>query len=313
MAAVSIPAVQMNVVRPNAPVRGRLVTSEVCTASRKAAGFVRHIEIDVSGTPLAGSFRAGQAFGVIPPGADARGKPHKVRLYSLACPSAGEDGAGAVLSTTVKRTIDEHWDDHRLFLGVASNYLCDCHVGDEILVSGPNGKRFLLPTNATEHDYLFFATGTGIAPFRGMVHELLDAGCARSITLIAGAPYRTDLLYDDRFRALEQRHDNFTYLTAISRERDDDGRPGMYVHHRLGHERDRLMPTLGAGNTLVYICGIEGMELGVYQTLAEITSLDTLERYLTGSADLLANPGAWTAEHLRRDLRPTDRVFIEVY
>ena len=74
----------------------------------KSASFVKHLEIDVSGTELAGNFTTGQAFGVIAPGLDHRGKPHKVRLYSFACPSSGEDGAGNIISTTPKRLIDEH-------------------------------------------------------------------------------------------------------------------------------------------------------------------------------------------------------------
>ena len=102
----------------------------------RSASFVRHVAIDVSGTALAGSFRVGQAFGVITPGEDQRGKPHAVRLYSLACPSQGEDGEGNVVSTTVKRVIDEYspqkegdnTEAHQLFLGVCSNYLCDLNV-----------------------------------------------------------------------------------------------------------------------------------------------------------------------------------------
>ena len=99
--------VQMHVVKPKAPVIGRVVSSASCMNGRSAS-FVRHVSIDVSGTPLAGSFRSGQAFGVIAPGENERGKPHAVRLYSLACPTQGEDGDGNVVSTTVKRVVDEY-------------------------------------------------------------------------------------------------------------------------------------------------------------------------------------------------------------
>ena len=56
---------------------------------------------------------------------------------------------------------DDDPDDHSLFLGVCSNYLCDINPGDEVLVTGPSGKRFLLPANPEEHDFLFIAAGTG--------------------------------------------------------------------------------------------------------------------------------------------------------
>ena len=79
------PEVEMNLVTPKAPVTGTVVKSEVCLkGGRKSASFVRHVEIDISGTPPVGKCRAGQSFGGVTPGGDAKGKPHKVRLYSLA-------------------------------------------------------------------------------------------------------------------------------------------------------------------------------------------------------------------------------------
>ena len=121
----TMPQAQMHVIRPNDPKTATVTKSVVCTASTKAAGFVRHIEFDVSGTGLEGVCLPGQSIGVIPPGEDDRGRPHKPRLYSLASPASGEGGNNAVYATTVKRTIDEHWEDQHLFLGVASNFLCD--------------------------------------------------------------------------------------------------------------------------------------------------------------------------------------------
>ncbi len=96
-----LPEVKMNLGPVKAPVTGRVVSNDLCLKG-KANSFVRHTEIDVSGTPLAGNFLVGQSFGVIAPGVDERGKPHKVRLYSVACPGWGEDGKGNIVSTTPK-------------------------------------------------------------------------------------------------------------------------------------------------------------------------------------------------------------------
>ena len=63
-----LPEVRQHLVMPDDPVIGTVVESRVCTKSKKAGGFVRHIEIDVSGTPLQGAWHPGQSFGVIPPG-----------------------------------------------------------------------------------------------------------------------------------------------------------------------------------------------------------------------------------------------------
>ena len=74
-----LPAARMNLVKPTAPVRARLASSELCMKG-KSASFVRHVAIDVSGTPLEGAFLPGQSFGIVPPGTGANGKPHPVRL-----------------------------------------------------------------------------------------------------------------------------------------------------------------------------------------------------------------------------------------
>lgn len=311
--SIDFPDVSMHLVRPTEPVRARVVRNVVCTRSKKAAGFVRHVEIDVSGTPMEGNFRAGQSFGVIPPGEDERGRPHKVRLYSIASPTGGEDGAGKVLATTVKRTIDEHWETGKLFTGVASNFLSDLSEGDEVMVSGPNGKRFLLPARPEEHDYVFIATGTGIAPFRGMITELLDAGVESKIALIMGSPYRTDLLYDDLFTRLDAEHENFSYITAISREPEGESGRGVYVQQRLATHYDELVPILSSARGLVYICGIAGMELGVFQEMAKRLPAAARAPYLTCDDETLARVDTWDRRMIHRDIKPTRRVFLEVY
>jgi ferredoxin--NADP+ reductase len=287
----------------------------------KSASFVKHLVLDVSGTPLAGSFLPGQSFGVIAPGTDTRGKPHKVRLYSIASPSWGEDGAGCHLSTTPKRLIDEHRPqrsgddptDHRLFLGVCSNYLCDLKVGNAVHVSGPNGRRFLLPRDPSAHDYLFLATGTGIAPFRGMLLELLEpptGPCASRIDLVMGTPYTTDLLYDDLFRGLAEQHPNFHYHTAISREVRGETGTGRYVADCICQGITWFAPLLASGRTLIYMCGLLGMQFGIFRLLAELG----LE---VGYVDIPFRirdqpPADWSDEAMSRALKPTSRCRLMV-
>ena len=101
------------------PVIAQVVGNERCTFGKSNA-WIRNIALDVSGTRLAGAFHAGQAFGVLPPGTDENGKAHKVRLYSIASPEAGEDGQGNVVCTPVKRVVDEHWPPDN---GAAREYM----------------------------------------------------------------------------------------------------------------------------------------------------------------------------------------------
>ncbi len=325
-----LPNALMHLVHPAAPVAARVVSSVLCTKG-KSASVVRHVCVDVSGTPLEGQFLAGQSFGVVPPGVDEHGKPHKVRLYSIASPAYGEDGYGRVLSTTVKRLIDErrpqrpgdHEEDHRLFLGVCSNHLCDRSPGDEVRVTGPAGKRFVLPTDRNAHDYLFVATGTGIAPFRGMIHELFVGPaegtparsswrpCSAKVTLVMGTAYTTDLIYDDWFRSVANGNPNFTYHTVISRESAATPGRGHYVHTHLDTIVDTLRPTLSGSRGLVYLCGLAGMQAGVFRMLA---THGLGHAYLSVHEDLHGvAPRDWTDEHFKRRIHATRRCMVEVY
>ena len=51
-----------------------------------------------------------------------------------------------------------------------SNFLCDMKEGEEISCQGPFGDFILRPPL---RDTIFIATGTGVAPFRSMLHWLL--------------------------------------------------------------------------------------------------------------------------------------------
>ena len=308
-----LPEVQMHLHAPGDPGEAVVVETRRCTASQKAAGVVRHVALDVSGTRLAGSFRAGQSFGVLPPGLDENGKPHKLRLYSIASPTAGEDGKGQVLATTVKRLVDEDVVDHTLFLGVCSNYLCNLQVGDKVQVTGPAGKRFLLPQDVNAHDYVFVATGTGIAPFRGMLMDLLASKTSSRIMLLMGSPYASDLLYHQDMQALAKQHANFQYITAISREVQSDVAKPLYVHDRLLTHAADFSSLLSSSRGLIYICGIAGMELGVMQRLTGILSPDALEQYLGIDDDVRKTVATWDRKMIHKQIRPTRRMFMEVY
>jgi ferredoxin--NADP+ reductase len=319
----AFPDARMHLIRPKQPARARVVETRLCTkGGKKAAGIVRHIVLDVSGTAIAGKFLVGQSFGVLPPGLDEKGKPHALRLYSIASPSFGEDGSGNVLATTVKRTIGEREaqtdedepTDHSLFLGVASNYLCNLNVGDEVKITGPQGKRFLLPVDKNAHDYIFLATGTGIAPFRGMLMELLEGPrgpVGSQIHLIMGSPFSTDLLYDEELRALSARHPNLHYHTAISRE-IREGCRSEYCHHVFARSfAQGLAALFESGRALVYICGILGMQFGVYQEIARTTAAPL---YLSIHDSLRAvDPDKWSVEDMKRHVHPTRRLMVEVY
>lgn len=308
MPEIKLPEVELNIYTPKNPVEVPIVENYVCT-KENSPNFVRHVIFDISGTDLEGHVRAGQSIGILPPGKDKNGRPNKLRLYSVASPSKGEGSKSHLISTTVKRTIEE-FDNNELYLGVCSNYLANLQPGDKVKMTGPSGRRFLLPQNAKDFNYVFFATGTGIAPYRGMIKELLDSGITNDIVLVFGCAYRTDLLYADYFEPLQEEHQNFYYLPHVSREaRRADGSK-KYVQTCLWDESELLDPLLSKENTLMYICGLKGMETGIYRALGE----KNLNEYLDIRKQAVSKePSEWNEKDLKRYIKPSARTFVEVY
>ncbi|SMO51352.1 FAD-binding oxidoreductase [Fodinibius sediminis] len=308
MSEIKLPEVELNIYTPREPVEAVIVENRICT-KESSPNFVRHVTFDISGTELEGHVQVGQSIGILPPGEDENGRPHKLRLYSVSSPTKGEDGQAHLVSTTVKRTIEE-FDNNELYLGVCSNYLADLQPGDKVKMTGPSGRRFLLPENATDFNYVMFATGTGIAPYRGMIKEMIEAGIENDIVLVFGCPYRTDLLYADYFEPLAEEYDNFHYLPHISREaRRADGTK-KYVQTCLWDAAELMDPLLEKENTLLYICGLKGMEAGIYQALGQ----KKLNEYLDIREPAAGKkPEDWDEKDLKRYVKPSPRTFVEVY
>jgi ferredoxin--NADP+ reductase len=306
MSEIILPEVELNIYSKKNPVEVTVVENYVVT-KESSPNYVRHITFDISGTELAGRVRVGQSIGILPPGVADGGREHKLRLYSISSPSAGENGKRHLISTTVKRTIEELGD--KIYLGVASNYLADLKPGEKVNMTGPSGRRFLLPENASDFNYIFFATGTGIAPFRGMIHELFNNGYNKNCILVFGCSYRTDLLYADYFEDMDAKSKNFKYITCISREgRRVDGTK-KYVQTALVDHQEIIAPVLDREDTLLYICGMKGMETGIYHELVRQNFYD----YLDIKKDLPDDPDAIRPDDIKEYVKPGIRTFEEVY
>jgi benzoyl-CoA 2,3-dioxygenase component A len=95
-----------------------------------------HVILDLSRTPF--PVLEGHSIGVIPPGVDAPGQPHRARQYSIASARDWKRSGYSNLSLTVRRVVEDY--DGNPVRGVASNYLCDRNVGDQVEVIGPFGR-----------------------------------------------------------------------------------------------------------------------------------------------------------------------------
>jgi benzoyl-CoA 2,3-dioxygenase component A len=215
---------------------------------------VRHIILDLGSTPF--PVLEGQSVGIAPPGLDAGGRPHRMRLYSISSPRDGERPNTNNLSLTVKREPN----------GLASNYVCDLARGDQVRLTGPFGSTFLMPNDA-QANILMICTGTGSAPFRGftMRRQRTLNGPSGGMTLIFGARTPDSLPY---FGPLKKVAD--TVLTRHLVFSRVDGRPKEYVQDRMRAEKDRIAALIASENTHVYVCGLKAMEIGVESAFEDI-------------------------------------------
>jgi len=254
-----------------------------------ASSDIRHIVLEFGGSAF--PVLEGQTIGILPPGLDASGKPHHVRLYSVASPRDGERPRYNNLSLTVKRVREDH--SGKPVVGVGSNYLCDLAKGDQVRVVGPYGTTFLMP-NHPGSSLLMVCTGTGSAPMRAMTERrrrriaLKEGG---KLMLFFGARNAGELPYFGPLLKLPKDFIDINF--AFSRV---PGEPKRYVQDRIRERGAEVARWLADEHCYVYICGLKGMEQGVDDAFREICSGHGLD---------------W--ERLRPALRGQGRYHVETY
>lgn len=111
--------------------------------------------------------------------------------------------------------------------GLATNYLFyNVAVGSELTLRGPQGV-FVLKEDHLQKDIFLICTGTGIAPFRSIIHHIKRHNIPHNnIYLLFGTRTQKDLLYYEEMKNFEL--EKFHYIPTLSREQWD-GKMG-YVH-----------------------------------------------------------------------------------
>lgn len=242
------------------------VTGNYRLTAEDASSDIHHIVLDFGTTPF--PVLEGQSLGIIPPGADNAGKPHLLRMYSIASPRDGERPGHNNIALTVKRVTEDH--EGRPIRGVASNYVCDLKKGDQVQVTGPYGTTYLMP-NHPGSSLLMICTGTGSAPMRAMTERRrrrLQAGADREggeLVLFFGARSPAELPY---FGPLTKLPEDFIDINlAFSRVPEQ---PKKYVQDLIRDRADKVFAMLRDDNCFVYICGLKGMETGVLEAFRDI-------------------------------------------
>jgi benzoyl-CoA 2,3-epoxidase subunit A len=238
-----------------------------------------HIVLDFGNMPF--PVLEGQSIGIIPPGADEKGRAHHARQYSIASPRNGERPGHNNLSLTIKRVLEDH--DGKPVRGVGSNYMCDLNVGDKVQVIGPFGASFLMP-NHPKSNIVMICTGTGSAPMRAMTEwrrRLRASGKFEGgkLMLFFGARTPAELPY---FGPLNNLPKDFIDIEfAFSREA---GKTKRYVQDALRDRAADVAALLKDGNTCFYVCGLKSMEEGVVMALRDIAQNAGLDWDTIGAA-----------------------------
>ena len=142
--------------------------------------------------------------------------------------------------------------------------------GARLRLIGPKGRFMLEPDDHRTH--LYVSTGTGVAPFLGMIRQTQLTGNPRRTVVLHGVSFAEELGYRDLLEAMERDGTYpLRYVPTVSRPRDPrnagwTGRTGRVeavvddVCHDLHLYSDR---------TVVYICGNPEMILNVEGALMQ--------------------------------------------
>ncbi|KKT74301.1 MAG: hypothetical protein UW70_C0059G0002 [Candidatus Peregrinibacteria bacterium GW2011_GWA2_44_7] len=118
--------------------------------------------------------------------------------------------------------------------------------GREVEMQGPFGHFTFKSPEAVP--VVFVATGTGIAPFKSMIEDLLSQGDKRPMTLYFGIRSQAGLFYEKELEALAAAHPNFSYHYCLSQPQE--GWTGFSGRVTKALEETPLEP-----NTQFYLCG----------------------------------------------------------
>lgn len=241
---------------------------------------VRHIVLSLGDTVF--PVLEGQSVGVVVPGTRPDGRPHDIRLYTVASARDGEKPGANNLALTVKRAPG----------GIASNYLCDLAKGAAVELTGPFGATFLKPADPAA-DILMICTGTGSAPFRAFTERRRRAmpSAEGRLVMYFGARSPCELPYFGPLQkvpaSILEQHLVYSRLP---------GQPKEHVQNRMRSHADRLAELLRRPATHVFICGLRGMETGVDEAFDDICCAHDID---------------WPS--LKREMRTGGRYHVETY
>ena len=246
---------------------------------------VREIMLEVKDPDFA--CEVDQSFGVLIKTTDEFGNKFHHRLYSVADLPAKKNGKPHI-TLLVKRC--SYVDDFsgELFHGVASNYLCDRNVGDEVTITGPFDLPFSVPEDKSSN-LILIGMGTGIAPFRAFVKHIYKnvKDWTGKVRLFYGARSGLELLYmNDKDGDLTNYYDEDTFdaFNAVS-PRPHWSEP-IELDKAIEDQASEILEMLSQTNTHIYVAGYEKVHEMLNKAFSNI--LGSEEKWATRKAELVA-------------------------
>jgi sulfite reductase (NADPH) flavoprotein alpha-component len=168
------------------------------------------------------------------------------RLYSISSSPAAH--AGQIHTTVAVVRFTAHDRDRG---GVCSTFFADrTSIADRLPIYIQPNKKFKLPTNPNAA-MIMIGPGTGIAPFRGFLHERQALGHkGRNWLFFGERSEATDYLYREE---LESMHTD-GHLTRLDTAFSRDNRHKIYVQDRMLEQAPEFWSWLQDGAS-VYVCG----------------------------------------------------------
>ncbi len=155
------------------------------------------------------------------------------RAYSM----ANHPAEGNVVKLNI-RIATPPWDGKKqrfknMNPGICSSYVFSLEKGDKVSFSGPYGDFFI---KDTDKEMIYIGGGAGMAPLRSHIFHLFHTlKTKRKVSFWYGARSKKELFYEEEFRALESKFDNFSFHIALSEPKEEDKWEGHagFIHQVL--------------------------------------------------------------------------------
>src|SRR3989475_2905857 len=189
------------------------------------------------------------------------------QYVQLEIPGLGESRAFSIANSpaSVEQTGEIELNVRIVAGGAGTGYLHQkLQAGERLRLSGPYGRFFV--RKSAQKPRVFMAGGSGLSSPRSMILDLLEGGCTQPITLVYGQRSRDELYYDAEFRALADKHENFSYVPALSNEGEASDWTGA-----RGFVHDAAKAHFGASfaGRQAYLCGPPPMVEACIATLMQ--------------------------------------------